>query len=255
MKHLNVTEIIKDNKLGNQAILIALSKINWQAGTTLSNSPLIRPKKEVNNPSLDVLSLDDFRDLTIPEEFNQVQEVQKENMWEDFETARDIMNATIVYSKDVLLNEPTNAWIADIKLPLQRIIERSNYMRDNDSNAETHKNNLKALTAFDTEAGLTNLATKSKERAQEMIRNSYAEFQSLDNMDCISSLSSAELVEIIIQYDNQEMIERIESSILNLVSRYARNSNFNLDPEFIVYGNALQEEKLARVLTKAKATV
>ena len=79
MKKFNLTEIIKGNKLGYQAVLIALSKANWNAGTTISASPLIKPKKAVNNPSLDVLSLDDFRDLAQPEEFNQVQEVQKEN--------------------------------------------------------------------------------------------------------------------------------------------------------------------------------
>ena len=243
MKHFNLTEIIKGNKLGYQAVLIALSKANWKAGTTISASPLIKPKKAVNNPSLDVLSLDDFRDLAQPEEFNQVQEVQQENIQNTFEVARDIMNSTITYAKDVLVNEPTNVWLCDVRTPLQRIIERSNYMRDNDSNAETHKNSLKALTAFDTEKGLTNLATTSKEKAQEMIRNSYAEFQSLDNMDSISTLASEELIDIICQYDSPEIMEKVEASILNLTSRYAKNPNFNLDAEFKTYGNQLQEEK------------
>lgn len=243
MKKFNLTEILKGNKLGYQAMLIALSKANWKAGTTISASPLIKPKKAVNNPSLDVLSLDDFRDLAQPEEFNQVQEVQKENTQENFNVARDIMNATITYAKDVLANEPNNAWLCDVRPPLQRIIERSNYMRDNDSNAETHKNNLKALTAFDTEKGLTNLATTSKEKAEEMIRNSYQEFQSLDNMENISKLPSEDLIEIICQYDSEEIMEQIEKSILNLTTRYVKNPNFNLDAEFVTYGNQLQEEK------------
>lgn len=153
------------------------------------------------------------------------------------------MNATITYAKDVLANEPNNAWLCDVRPPLQRIIERSNYMRDNDSNAETHKNNLKALTAFDTEKGLTNLATTSKEKAEEMIRNSYQEFQSLDNMENISKLPSEDLIEIICQYDSEEIMEQIEKSILNLTTRYVKNPNFNLDAEFVTYGNQLQEEK------------
>ena len=236
----NFTEIL-NGSLGYQAQLIALSKINFKAGTEIAKSKLIQPKKSVSNPSIDKISLDDFRDLALPEEFAQVQENDETQNRDLFQKCVSAMNSTICLAQDILKNEPANKWLSEsIKSPIVRIIERANYMRENDSYKQQHQANLKTLSAFGTTEGVENLEESSKARAVEMVKNSIQEFSSFDNMEEIKNLETSELLALVENLNSDEMLEQFNNSVLNLCSKYAQNPRFNVDPELLVYGNELK---------------
>ena len=236
----NLTEILNGSH-GYQAQLIALAKINFKAGTEIAKNKLIQAKKSVSNPSIDQISLDDFRDLALPEEFNQVQENNDAQNRDLFDKCVSAMNATICLAQDNLKNEPANKWLSEsIKSPIARIIDRANYMRENDSYKQQHQANLETLSAFGTGEGVQNLEQSSKERAIENVKNSITEFSSLDNMSDVRTLETSELLALVENLDNVDMLEQFNKSILNLCTKYASNPRFNLDPELLVYGNNLK---------------
>jgi len=228
------------NKFGEQVMLIALSKIAYECGTTIAKSKLIRPVKEVKTGMV----ADDLRDVNLPQEFLNMQQVAEETSKEDFDIAMSTYNSCLIRMSEVVAREPNNSWFAnDFQSIYDRIEGRLFWLTKNSSEREELKAQLSEMKSFcDSKKEVDEITEVEKAKIKERALNSYKEYQSLDNLESLRTLDSDDLDKIIIDYQSETVIPKVKKSIISLCKAFAQKRNFNLDSELTTLGERLNSK-------------
>jgi hypothetical protein len=239
MKRYTLESVI-GGELGTQAKILALQGFNWWANKAVASSPLLQVKSSKHaSTDASTISLDTFRDLVqLPESESLDDKRVRES--HELDTNLSIANATIILGTEI--TEPEYDYhVKKLQYPVERIVDHSKYMADNNPRLTEINSQLSAITAIDTTVAKVANKKRQKEQLEENIRYRITEFNSVDNREELMSLDSVELENIILNSDlnDEAMLERFESSVMNIVKSIASKGTYTADADLVTYGNNL----------------
>mgnify|MGYP003628135794 FL=1 len=237
--------------LGVQARILALQTFNFWANVKVSSSPILKVRS-VKHESTDAsnISLDTFRDLIqLPE--SESPDDKRERLALELDANLSVANSAYILAHQI--EEPEYAYhVSKVKQPAEAIYHSARYNAVNNTRSQEISATLSAITAIDTSEAKKANKLREDKNLEENIRYQLTELASVDNRDELISFETSALEDVLLNSDlnNNDLLDRFESSVKQIVTSLAKKANFKVDPELVLYGNSLL---LADNANKAKA--